>query len=74
MKITLKTLLVFAAIVGLCTIISLSFTTVKAGSIYSAPSTREFYYNGHHYITFLLNHAGANYGTVHDPDCPCHKH
>lgn len=66
-KIKLSTL--FICIILLITYVS--FTTVPAGQ---SSDTREFYYKGHHYITFMFNRAGGNYGTVHDPDCPCHKH
>ena len=75
MKKILKILIALSIALMLYIVISDVFTTVKAGNVYSAPTTREFYYNGHHYITFMLNNAtGTNYGTVHDPNCPCNKH
>lgn len=75
MKKILKILIALSIALMLYIVISVSFTTVKAGNVYSAPATREFYYNGHHYITFMLNNSTATiYGTVHDPDCPCHKY
>ncbi len=75
MKKILKILIALSIALMLYIVISDSFTTVKAGNIDSAPTTREFYYNGHHYITFMLDNAtGTNYGTVHDPDCLCNKH
>lgn len=75
MKKILKILIALSIALMLYIVISDSFTTVKAGNVYFAPTTREFYYNGHHYITFMLNNAtGTNYGTVHDPDCLCNKH
>lgn len=75
MKKILKILIALSIALMLYIVISDSFTTVKAGNVYSAPTTREFYYNGHHYITFMLNNAtGTNYGTVHDPDCLCNKY
>ena len=70
-KIKLSTL--FICIILL--VVYVSFTTVPAGLVVQSPNTRVFYYKGHHYITFMLNNAtGTNYGTVHDPDCPCNKH